>query len=97
MADIKYLEIEMDDGCKLVAEKSVDPYYPNEIYVSLNRPDGSWWQDLVVVRRSESEDEDKYEILVYADENNEDYTHKFIVGMHQEDYLADENGEVIGR
>ena len=76
--------IDLHNGTKLVAEEGCDSAYPNEIYIGIMSDDDVFWQDLAVVRvkyaisNGEPEYiEDKFEVLVYADEKNEDYTKKF--------------------
>lgn len=76
--------IDLHNGTKLVAEEGCDSAYPNEIYIGIMSDDDVFWQDLAVVREkyaiSNGEQEyieDKFEVLVYADENSEDYTKKF--------------------
>lgn len=80
---------------KLVAERGIDNKY-NEIYIGIEK-DGVWVQDLATVREKyHYEDnpnsdipnvvnEDKFEVLVYADKNNEDYTNKFTVEQYCEE------------
>ena len=80
---------------KLVAEKGTDDKY-NEIYVGIEK-NGVWVQDLAVVREKyHYEDnpdsdmptvvnEDKFEVLVYANKDDEDYTNKFIIEQYCEE------------
>ena len=80
---------------KLVAEKGIDDKY-NEIYVGIEK-NGVWVQDLAIVREkyhyedSPNSDlptvvnEDKFEVLVYANKDDEDYTNKFIIEQYCED------------
>ena len=87
------IKVRLPNGFYLVAENSADTSYPYEIYVGILGEDGIWYQDLAVVRNSYHYDdddgssgpvfdEDKYEILVYGDENSEDYTHEFKIGHY---------------
>ena len=71
----------LDDKIGIAVEKSVNPSYPNEVYVGLMTKDGVWFQDIVMVRTPyEYTDDgidfkkDQIEILSYEDENSEDYT-----------------------
>lgn len=89
---IQRIEIPLDNGDKLVVEQSVDRIYPREVYVGIEDKHGMWLQDLAAVRQKyEINDGDlkyikgRYEILVYDDENNEDYTHKFVINRHEEE------------
>lgn len=83
--------IEIDLGfATLAVDKSIDPYSPREIYVSLEK-NGLLLQDLVIITQKERYEEGElvYEegirVLVYADENNEDYTNEFNIGIYKED------------
>lgn len=86
------IAIELPNGLKLVTEQNIDPEYKNEIYVGIETSDGVWYQNLAVVRSAYSIDDnlvvnwepDRFEVLVYADENDEDYTNKFSIGIHNE-------------
>lgn len=76
--------IDLHNGTKLVAEESCDSSFPSEIYIGIMSDDDVFWQDLAIVREKYEIDngkpeciEDKFEVLVYADEKNEDYTNKF--------------------
>lgn len=68
----------------LVVEKNIDDNY-KEIFIGIEE-DGVWVQDIAIVRNAYYYDdndnvvlEDHAEVLVYADSNNEDYTHKFSI------------------
>lgn len=82
--------IPLSNGYKLVAVQNTDPNYRNEIFIGITNGDGEWWQDLAVVRNAyEIGDdlgvrwkEDEFDVLVYSDENNEDFTHDFTVGLY---------------
>lgn len=86
--DSQKIVIPLPDGFKLVAERGSDrDYY--EIFVGIVREDDVWWQDLAVVRNAYHyekgtliTDKDKYEVLVYGDENNEDYTDLFKIDLY---------------
>lgn len=92
---VKKTEVNLDAGRKLVAEASSDPSYPREIYVYLSE-DGVVTQDIAIIRNSYSLDGntdganygEDIEALVYADKDNEDYTHKFKIGIYKD---PDEN------
>ena len=87
------IAIELPKGLKLVAEQNVNPEYQNEIYVGIETSDGIWHQDLVVIRNAYFIDDnlvvnwnpDKFEILVYANKDGEDYTNKFSVELRDDE------------
>ena len=88
---IQRIEIPLDNGDKLVVEQGADRSYPREVYIGIEDKHGMWLQDLSIVRQKyEINDgdpkyiKDRYEILVYSDENNEDYTHQFVVKRYEE-------------
>lgn len=81
---------------KLVAEKGFDDKY-NEIYIGIEK-NGVWVQDLAIVREKyhykdihDSDilptvvNEGKFEVLVYANKDDEDYTNKFIIEQYCEE------------
>lgn len=88
------LEVLLDNGYKIVVERSTDPNFPREVYVGIEK-DGMFIQDLVVVRNSykildngcESVEyaPDKIDMLIYGDSNIEDYTEKVTVDIYKED------------
>ena len=76
--------IDLHNGTKLVAEEGCDSTFPGEIYIGIMDESEVFWQDLVVVRGKYNNngiepryEDDKFEVLVYTDEKNEDYTKKF--------------------
>ena len=78
------LEIKLANGHKLVAELcEYGSWIPPEIAVCIQDEDGVALQDIVLVRAKEKEigvvDTVSVgaEVLVWADETNEDYTDKF--------------------
>ena len=86
-------EIDLPNGYKLVAERDDDGTHPYEMYVGILDQDGVWYQDLVIVEAGQFgvpfiPDEDmKFNICVFGDENREDATEVFQVGLYK-----DENG-----
>ena len=81
--------IHLPNGFDLVAEQNTDPDYPNEIFIGITDGTGAWWQDLAIVRNAYTYDGDKvkwkeeeFEVLVYSDEDNEDFTHEFSIGIY---------------
>lgn len=85
-------EIPLDNGGKLVVEKNQGSEFDKEIYVGIENASGAYVQDLVIVRPTYTIDNEivkfnsePFEVLVYADADNEDYTNKFIVPLHKEE------------
>lgn len=81
-------EIELPNGYKLVAEQNADPNYPNEIFIGVCDNRGAWHQDLAVVRAGRMGEsfignDKKFEVLVYSDADEEDYTHRFSIDMYK--------------
>ena len=77
----------------LVAEKSTDPTYPNEIIIGLEDKDGSYLQDIAVVglryhynKDNELAFENELSVKVWADKDNEDYTHEFKIDVYKEEW-----------
>lgn len=84
------IEIELPNGYKLVAEQNTDPQYTREMFVGIVNPNGVWHQDLAIVRSSYHYDGDKviwdnkkFDVLVYGNEDNEDFTEDFTVGLYE--------------
>ena len=84
------LEVPLGNGFRIVAERNTDSSYDREIFIGITDGNGVWWQDLAIVRTAYEIDsnlktvwnDDKFEVLVYSDQNNEDYTHKFAIGLY---------------
>lgn len=84
--------IELKNGHKLVAERNPDPNFENEIMIGIIDPYGYWIQDLATVRECytingnlEPETiDDKFDVLVYANADEEDYTHNFVVDLYKD-------------
>lgn len=86
---LETIKIPLDNGMYLIAERNTDPNFSKELFIGLS--DGQlWYQDLAVVRPSYEIQEDlstkwddeKFDILVYADKDQEDYTHEFHVDLY---------------
>lgn len=85
-------KIKIDLGfATLVAEKGTDESY-HEIFVGLEDKGGVWIQDLAIVGQKYHYTDDTeviqdkgINVMVYADENDEDYTHKFDIGIYEEE------------
>jgi hypothetical protein len=86
------IEIPLQNGYKLVAEQNTDPNFSHELFVGITDGNGVWWQDLVIVRPAYAVrdnpfhpvevNEDKFDVMVYSDAYNEDYTDKFQVDLY---------------
>lgn len=94
MGDTKVnrIEIELPNGYKLVAEQNTDPQYSREMFIGIVDHAGVWHQDLAVVRSDYSIDDGeivwddkKFEVLVYGDKGNEDFTDAFTIGLYEEE------------
>jgi hypothetical protein len=75
----------------LVAEQGADTNY-NEIFIWLEDKNGVFIQDLAIVGQQYHYNEDldvvqdeELVVRVYADENNDDYTHSFNIRMYKEE------------
>lgn len=87
--DNNRIVIDLPNGFQLVAERNTDPNFKNEIFIGITDGNGVWWQDLAIVRQAyeikqeETEwKDDEFDILVYSDKDNEDFTHDFTVGLY---------------
>ena len=85
------IRIALPNGCFLTAECDKDSPFDKEIYLCIEDKDGSVIQDLAVVRNAYSLEgpgvewiPNKYEVMVYADKDVEDYTDKFVIGQYEE-------------
>ena len=86
-------KIKIDLGfATLVAEKGTEKNY-NEIFIGLENKAGCWLQDLAIVRQKyhytdsmEIVKDKEIDVMVYADKDNEDYTHHFEVGVYEEEH-----------
>lgn len=94
MDNANKIMIDLPNGYKLVAEQNTDPSYPYEMFIGLKDRNGFWHQDLAVVRNLYSYgedldeplwDENVMEVLVYGDENSEDYTNRFKIGIYHDE------------
>ena len=83
------LEIKLDEHTSLTAWKNPD-YNEISIYI---KKDGYILQDLALVRQKHNHDDGdeiihipgEYEVLVWADENDEDYTNLFEIKEYKEE------------
>lgn len=70
----------------LVVEKYTDP---ERVFVGFEDKNGNYLQDIAMIGQnysiSSSSDivpKDQIRVLVYGDKDNEDYTDKFVIGLH---------------
>ena len=77
------------DNLQLIVERNLDPGY-NEVFVGLER-NGVWVQDLAIVGQQYHYGDDcnvigenGMRVLVYADAENEDYTHEFKIDVYHD-------------
>lgn len=90
---MEQIKIPLNNGYNLVALKDADPDRPNEIHVCVTDADNMFNQDIVVVRSSVSQSDGQFEVLVYADNDAEDHTDAFTVGLHRDPEASDEDDE----
>lgn len=84
MNSTKWFELELNDGNRLVAEANEADGY-KEICVYLSDYNGNIFQDLAVIGQQTKYVDNKgvegiphkYSVKVYADSDNEDFTHEF--------------------
>lgn len=87
------LIIKLAAGKELVAEVyKADVSYPEELTVYVRDKDGIILQDVCLVRpHCEFDcnglhiDSEEIDCLVWGDEDNEDYTHKFVIQQYKEE------------
>lgn len=91
--ELEYQLAKIDLGfATLVVEKSVDPTFPEEVYICLEEKDtGLVLQDIVTVGRKYHFDEgdspvfeDSLCVKVWADKDSEDYTHSFEIEPYEQ-------------
>ena len=85
----KSFNIELQNGYNLCVEQNKDPNFPNEVYIGVTDRRGAWIQDLAVVRFGRDgmtlkENADSFEVLVYSDADDEDYTHRFHINLYKD-------------
>ena len=84
---MKKIEIQLSNKHTLVAELcEYSGEIPPEIVVYIQDEMGVILQDIALIREKVREninvDETGTEVLVWSDESNEDYTHKFVINEH---------------
>ena len=87
--ELESIKIPLDNGMYLIVERNTDPNFSKELFIGIG--DGQlWYQDLAIVRPAYEIQEDlstkwngeKFDVLVYADKDQEDYTHEFHVDLY---------------
>ena len=93
---VNRIEIKLPNGYKLVAEQNTDPQFSREMFIGVVDPNGVWHQNLAIVRSSYRYDgeniiwsDDQFDVLVFGNENNEDFTEDFAIGLYQEESDGD--------
>lgn len=81
-----YMTLKISDSLKLEVERFQDGIY-NDINVYLVDNNNNFIQDLTTVRLSDNQDQldDAIEVLVWSDENIDDYTDIYNIAVRQED------------
>lgn len=84
------IDIDLENGYKLVAQRNTDPLYDREIFVGVVDNNGVWDQDLAIVRNSYTIEDGKpiwkekqFDVIVYGDKNSEDFTDDYSIGLHE--------------
>lgn len=80
---IETSKIQLGNGTEIVSERYDYDNEHSEIAVCLWK-DGVCMQNLCMIRPYEDNKED-VEILVWADECDEDYTHRFVIKQYEEE------------
>lgn len=81
MDNIERIGTRLDNGNRIVVEHDTDPMLSNELCIGVVDANGVWIQDIAVVRSMLSTD--KFEVLVYADAYDEDYTNRFVIDTYR--------------
>ncbi len=76
------MDITLNNGYHLIVEQNTDPGYQNEIMVCITDNNNSVNQDLAIVRHLDNGN--KFEVIVYADKDDKDYTDKFEIELYKE-------------
>ena len=91
------LIINLSNGQKLVCTKyEGGQFYPEELSVYIADKDGNPIQDICLVRESFKTDisqstscwisnQDKVEVLVWADDSDDDYSNKFVIEQREDE------------
>ena len=83
--------IPLEDGYHLIIEKNAGEF-DKEVYVGIENPQGKYIQDLAIVRPTYKFkddavkfDSDRFEVLIFADHEVEDFTNKFTILRRNDD------------
>ena len=75
--------------CFIVTEAYKADEYPTEISTYIEDKNGVILQDICMVRQHSTyeenavnTDDNKVDCIVWSDSNDEDYTHKFVIDLH---------------
>ena len=86
------ISIQLDNGYALIAEQNSDSQFNKELFIGIEDDHGRYIQDLAIIRPTyqfEEEDvkfdSDKFELLIFGNEKEEDYTESFVVPLHKEE------------
>lgn len=84
------IEIPCNDGFKIVAERNSDKEFDKELFIYIIDKTGAIVQDIAVVRPKYHYDdngnvvwEDNYNVLVYGDAYDEDFTNDFEIERYR--------------
>lgn len=77
------MDIKLNNGYHLIAEQNADSGYKNEIMIYITDKNNAVHQDLVIVKHLDNGN--KFEVIVYADKDDEDYTNKFEIELYKEE------------
>ena len=87
------ITIPLGNGYNLVAGVNPDNMFDKELYVSVEKDNGEFVQDLALVRPTYKIGEDNkvewfgdkhFEVFAYGDADIEDYTYKAYVSLYEE-------------
>ena len=85
------IKIPLSNGFNLIAERNTGEF-DHELFVGLEDPTGRYYQDLVIVRptyRLAGDkvlfDADKFEMLIFGDAQQDDFTDKVTVPLAKEE------------
>lgn len=92
MNDMFDMIIPLPSGNNLVVAQNRDKEYEKEVFIGLVDSRGCWFQDLAVIRNAYELDANQHvawkngqmEVLVYANDFDEDYTHRFVVDERED-------------
>lgn len=86
------IEIPLNNGYKLVAERNIDSEFDKEMFIGIETDTGSYLQDLAIIRPTYKYKDNKvnfssdlFEMLIFADSTREDFTDKFVVPLYKDD------------